>query len=59
MLCSHTKGVQGPTGTRSNLVGLHFVRGIFVDFEHAATGSGIADLLLQLLTLLPRLVFSC
>ena len=59
MLCSHAKGVQGPTGTRSNLVGSHFVRVFFfVDFDDAATASGIAALLLLLL-LLPRLGFCC
>ena len=57
MLCSHAKGVQGPTGTRSNLVGSHFVRVFFGDFDHAATASGIAALLLLLLLLLPRLGF--
>ena len=41
MLCSHAKGVQGPTGTRSNLVGSHFVPVYFGNFDHAATASGI------------------
>ena len=54
MLCSHAKGVQVSTGTRNNLVGLHFVRVSFGDFDHAATASGIAALLL-----LPRLGFCC
>ena len=56
MLCSYAKGAQGPTGTRSNLVGSHFARVLFVDIDHAATASGIAALLLLLL-LLPRLGF--
>ena len=55
MLCSHAKGVQGPTGTRSNVVGSHFVP-FFCDFDHAATASGIAALLLLLL---PRVGFCC
>ena len=49
MLSSNAKGVQGPTGTRSNLVGSHFVRVFFGDFDHAATASGIAALLLLLM----------
>ena len=53
MLCLHAKGVQGPTGTLGNLVGPHFARVFFVDFDHAATASSIAALLL----LLPRLGF--
>ena len=52
VLCSHTKGVQGPTGARSNLVGSQFVRVIFIDFDHAATAFGMAALLLLLLPLL-------
>ena len=52
MLCSHAKGVQGPTGTRSKLVGSHFAPVYFGDFDHAATASGIAALLLLLLLLL-------
>ena len=55
MLCSHAKGVQGPTGTLGNLVGSHFARFFFGDFDHAATASGIAALLLLLS--LPRLGF--
>ena len=55
VLCSHAKGVQGPTGTR-NLVSSQFVRVFFIDFDHAATASDIAALLLLLL-LLPRLGF--
>ena len=51
MLCSHAKGVQGPIGTRGNFVGPHFARVFFVDFDHAATVSGVSALLL----LLPRL----
>ena len=61
MLCSHEKGVQGSTGTRGNLVGPHFARVVLVGFDHAATASGIAALLLPLLLLLlllpPRLGF--
>ena len=45
--------MQGPTGTRSNLVGSQFVRVFLIDFDHAATASCIADLLLLLL---PRLL---
>ena len=49
--------MQGPTGTRDNLVGPHFARVFLVDFDHSATASGIAalPLLLLLLLLLPRL----
>ena len=57
VLCSHANGVRGPTGTRRNLVGSHFVRVFFGDLNHAATASGIAALLLLLL--LPRLGFCC
>ena len=46
MLCSHAKGVQGPTGTRSNLVPLLFVHVYYTNFDHSATASGIAPLLL-------------
>ena len=42
MLCLHAKGVQGPRGTRGNLVGPRFARVFFVDFDHAATASGIS-----------------
>ena len=63
MLCSHAKGVQGPTGTRSNLVGSHFVPVYFGEFDYAATASGASGiaalLLLLLLLLLPRLGFCC
>ena len=52
MLCSHAKGVQGPTGTWGNLLGPHFSRVLFVYFDHAATASCVAALLLLLL---PRL----
>ena len=38
MLCSHAKNVQGPTGTRSNLVGSHFVRVLFWRFRSCGYG---------------------
>ena len=56
MLCSHAKGVQGPAGTRSNLVGSHFVPFFFGDFDHAATASDIAAKARLLLLLMSSVI---